>query len=100
MRDGKRENRENEREKERERDGGRESERDIIWLLEKATSSQLIKKNENSSTQIQETLVPPPLSPQSSWEAYDSEEDDQASPQPQHGDEVLRRCRRKCSDLP
>jgi len=30
---GERENRENEREKERERDGGRESERDIIWLL-------------------------------------------------------------------
>ena len=51
-------------------------------------------------TQIQETHVPQILSSQSSLESDDSEEDYPESSQSEHGDQVLRCVRRKCSTIP
>ena len=50
-------------------------------------------------TQIQKTLVSQDLQEENSWETYDSEEDDQVRPEPEHGDDVLRCVRRKCGDI-
>jgi hypothetical protein len=47
---------------------------------------------------LQETILPQELSEESSWETHDSEEDSETDTEPQHRNEVLRCCRRECSN--